>query len=369
MKLSLGLCSSLLLTLAACGSSASDPVETVFPSTPPPDPVVADPGPGFDGKTTPGSESKPADALNACATAAAAAIPKPVYLVFAYDQSGSMASSSKWSAASAAMKSFFESSSSAGINASLTFFPKYQAYPLFCDAERYAAPDVGVTALPSPLFAAAIAATAPQPGQGGTPTAAALTGTMGYAQALRATTAKDASVALVMVTDGIPEVCADKGNVLPASLIATAAASTVPTYVVGVGNSLANLNQIAAGGGTKQAFLVSVGDPAKTQTELAAAIKSIRVSALSCDYKIPTAPAGQSFDPKKVNVQYTSSSGAAQVLGYNQACTGGQGWRYDDVSQPTRILACDATCDAIKNDGSKVDIVFGCATTPAGAVK
>lgn len=81
-------------------------------------------------------------------------------------------------------------------------------------------------------------------------------------------------------------------DVGPASLIATAAASTVPTYVVGVGNSLANLNQIALGGGTKQAVVVSVGDPAKTQTELAAAIKTIRMSALSCDYKIPSAPAG-----------------------------------------------------------------------------
>jgi len=93
------------------------------------------------------------------------------------------------------------------------------------------------------------------------------------------------------------------------------------------------------------------------------------MSALSYDYKIRSAPAGQTFDEKKVNVQYTPTSGAAQVLGYNQACTGGQVWRYDDVSHHARVLACDATCESIKNDGSKVDIVFGCATTPSGAVK
>ena len=131
---------------------------------------------------------------------------------------------------------------------------------------------------------------------------------------------------------------------------------------MGVGDSLANLNQIALGGGTKQAFLVSVGDPLKTQSELSAAIGTIRVSALSCDYRIPKAPDGQTFDARKVNVQYTPRSGAAKVLDYNQACAAGTGWRYDDANRPTRVIACDATCDTIKNNGSKVDIVFGCAT-------
>lgn len=362
MKLVLGLgLSSLLLTVVACGSNSA-PDNTYFPDTPPAAPAPPDPGSGFEPGTAPTPPSKPADSLNACATSSAAAVPKPVYLVFAYDQSGSMASNSKWTAAGAAMKSFFESADSKGISASLTLFPKYEAFPLFCGAAEYAAPDVGVTVLPSPLFGKAIDATAPQPGKGGTPTVAALTGTMGYAQGLRATVAKDATVALVMVTDGIPEVCTDKGDVGPASLVATANASTIPTYVVGVGDSLANLNQIALGGGTKQAFIVSVGDPLKTQTELGAAIKTIKGSALSCDYKIPKAPDGQTFDAKKVNVQYTPLTGAAKVLDYNPTCAAGAGWRYDDVNNPTRVLACDATCDAIKNDGSKVDIVFGCAT-------
>lgn len=360
MKLALGICSSLLITLVACGSSSTEP-ENTFPGASPPADPGADPSSGFDGDKDP-APSKPADALNACATSSAAAVPKPVYLVFAYDQSGSMAGSGKWTAAGAAMKAFFESPASKGINASMTLFPKYTAYPAFCAATAYAAPDVAVTALPSTAFGKAIDATAPQPGQGGTPTAAALTGTIGYAQALRGSVAKDATVALVMVTDGIPEVCSDKGDVMPASLIATINASTVPTYVVGVGNSLANLNQIALGGGTKSAFLVSVGDPSKTQTELSAAIKTIKGAALSCDYKIPSAPAGQTFDAQKVNVQYTPTSGAAKVIDYDQACSTGKGWRYDDAKHPTRVLACAATCDTIKNDASKVDIVFGCAT-------
>lgn len=366
MKLALGICSSLLITLVACGSSSTEP-ENTFPGASPPADPGADPSSGFDGDKDP-APSKPADALNACATSSAAAVPKPVYLVFAYDQSGSMAGSGKWTAAGAAMKAFFESPASKGINASMTLFPKYTAYPAFCAATAYAAPDVAVTALPSTAFGKAIDATAPQPGQGGTPTAAALTGTIGYAQALRGSVAKDATVALVMVTDGIPEVCTDKGDVGPASAVALTNVSTVPTYIVGVGDSLANLNQIAAAGGTKQAFLVSVGDPLKTQTELRAAIQTIQTSALSCDYKIPNAPDGKTFDAKKVNVQYVGQSGGPKVIDYDQNCSTGLGWRYDDVQHPTRILACSATCDAIKNTGSKVDIVFGCATQD-GSVK
>jgi hypothetical protein len=185
---------------------------------------------------------------------------------------------------------------------------------------------------------------------------------MGYAQSLLATTAKDETVALVMVTDGIPEICSDKGDVGPASLVAAANASTIPTYVVGVGNNLANLDQIAAAGGTTKAFMVPVGNPAQTQAELTTAIDAIRTSTLSCDYAIPKAPAGQSFDAKRVNVQFAPPGLAASAISYDQACASGTGWRYDNAANPTRILACDGTCGTIKASGGKVDIVFGCAT-------
>jgi hypothetical protein len=172
-----------------------------------------------------------------------------------------------------------------------------------------------------------------------------------------------------MVTDGIPEVCSDKGDVGPASLVAAANASTIPTYVVGVGDQLSNLNTIAAAGGTKSAFVVSVGDPTKTQADLTEAINTIKTSALSCDYKIPSPPNGETFDPKKVNVQFTPASGAATALDYDQSCSAPNSWRYDDANNPTRIVACDSTCNSIKSSGGKVDIVFGCATHDAPPVK
>ena len=363
MKTALGFPASLLFCLAAaCGSSDATNDSGFKDPSPSSTPIVNDPGAGVlpTGGGTTGGGGAPAADLNACATSTAAAVAKPVVLVFAYDQSGSMAGSSKWTSAGAAMKSFFESSSSAGISASLTFFPKYDAG--FCDTTEYTVPDVSVTSLPSPMFGAAIDATAPRPGQGGTPTVAALTGAMGYAQTLRSTSASDSSFALVMVTDGIPEVCSDKGDVGPASLVAALNSGSVPTYVVGVGDSLANLNQIAFAGGTKQAFIVSTSNPQQTQADLSAAIKTIKTSALTCDYKIPSPPSGQTLDPTKVNVQYTPTGGAAAVIAYDPTCASGVGWHYDNETSPTRVIACDTTCDSIKGDAGKVDLVFGCTT-------
>jgi len=318
------------------------------------------PGSGF-GE---GNDPKAAPAGNgaACVVTSAAASPKPVYLVFAYDQSGSMSLDGKWTAAGAAMKSFFTSPSVAGIHASMTLFPKYDAYPAFCNESEYTAPDVAVTDLPTTTFGAALDATGPQYGKGGTPTVSALSGAMSYAQQLQKTIAKDATVAVVMVTDGVPEVCSDKGDVGPASAVAAANATSIPTYIVGVGDDLASLNQIAAAGGTKQALMVSVGDPTQTQKDLSAAIQAIKVAAVSCEYAIPSPPDGETLDPAKLNVQYTPTGGAAQELDYDATCASGSGWHYDDANHPTRVIACGSTCTSIKNLGGKVDMQFGCAT-------
>ncbi len=304
--------------------------------------------------------STPADSLQACATATAGATPKPVYLVFAYDQSGSMSGSNKWENAKAAMKGFFSGADSVGIHASMTLFPIFNNQ--FCSASQYANPQVPVTALPSSAFGSVLDQTGPDPNRRGTPTVAALTGALNYAKSIQGTTAKDGSIAVVMVTDGIPEQCSDDSDIDDSVDVAKVNAATIPTYVVGVGDQLTDLNKLAVGGGTKSAFIVSTSDPSKTQGDLTKAFNAIKLSALTCDYAIPAAPAGQTFDRNKVNVQYTPTGSAAQALNYNPSCSGGTGWKYDDANNPTRVLACDSTCNSIKASSGKVDLVFGCET-------
>jgi hypothetical protein len=302
--------------------------------------------------------------LTACATQTATAVARPVYLVFMFDKSGSMAReddgtpSPKWPSATAAAKAFFESQDSKGISASLTFFPDDKNYS--CSVSAYDTPYVDMTALPSSDFGAEMAAQVPN---GGTPTYQAMQGAISTAHDVAANQGKDGKVAIVLVTDGLPEANACNNESIPAvKSLAAGVAATVPTYVIGVGDALTNLNEIAAGSGTNSALIVSPANPAQIQSDFTKAINQIKASALTCDYKIPAAPSGETFDRSKVNVQHVPLGSTPATIGYNQACTGGTGWRYDDTNNPTRILLCDASCDGVKAKPGKVDILFGCAT-------
>jgi hypothetical protein len=357
--LGLALGASLLLTVAACGSS------------PPSSTYGAKQGPkGFGdtagdtgGENGLGDTADVPDDLQACATSSATAEAKHVYLVFVFDKSGSMImdSSPKWSSSKAATKAFFSSPESKGLSASLTFFPSDPDF--FCSVSDYAKPQVGMTALPNNVFGQVLDAQFPE---GGTPTLPALQGAISYAQNLSQTTAKDGKVAIVLVTDGLPDGCA--GNTISGvRTLAASVATTMPTYVIGVGNLLSNLDQIAEGGGTQKALIVADQNPTQIQADFQKAIQSIKQSALSCDYSIPTPPNGEQLETGKVNVVYKNGT-TNETLQYNQSCAGGTGWRYDDPNNPTRILMCDGSCGTVKTSGGAVDVLFGCKTQ-TGPVK
>ena len=365
-KLTFGLGSSLLVTLVACGGA---------------DPSISDfnKGTGHAGSGTADDDTTGSGTLGggkatapgagtdlaACATQSATAEARPVYLVFMFDKSGSMTSngSPKWGSAKAASKAFFESADSKGISASLTFFPDQADYS--CNVPDYDTPKVSMAALPSTSFGQQLDSQIPG---GGTPTYQALQGAISYAQDVASGQGKDGKVAIVLVTDGLPDSGCGNTAISSVKSLVSGVAATLPTYVIGVGSALSNLNEIAAGGGTKSALIVPVDNPTQIQADFTKAINQIKASALTCDYKIPAAPSGETFDRSKVNVQHTPTGGAAGTLTYNQACTGGTGWQYDDANNPTRILLCDGTCDGVKAKAGKVDILFGCATQ-TGPVK
>ncbi len=98
--------------------------------------------------------------------------------------------------------------------------------------------------------------------------------------------------------------------------------------------------------------------------ELAKAI--VTGAQLSCTWKIPAPPAGQTFDPNKVNVEY-HHGGAVDQIGYAKTladCSPTQGgWYYDDPLAPSAVLACPKTCATIQADSTaEVRLSFGCAT-------
>jgi hypothetical protein len=94
-------------------------------------------------------------------------------------------------------------------------------------------------------------------------------------------------------------------------------------------------------------------------------------SILPCTFEVPTPPEGEAFAPKQVNVEFDDGHGGGFPVGHVETEADCQlvsdGWYYDDPMDPTSIVLCDQTCDAIQGfEGSQVQVVLGCATIPAG---
>lgn len=326
-------------------------------------------------------------------------IPLDIYILF--DQSQSMTDAvtggTKWDVIKAALVSFVQAPAAEGISIGLGYFPFNVADPPLpcfvdedcgeyapcapapfggvctkadaCNPENYAN-DVPIDLLPGAATAIVDSLNAHAP-EGFTPTYPAIQGSLQYVQGWAQSHA-DHKTVLVLATDGDPTTC-DPGtnNVdsIATALIAPAAAASpqVLTFVIGVGSSLTSLNQIAASGGTQQAFIVDTAgnDPGG---EFLAAMEAIKNSVLlGCQYQIPAPPGGEPIDYSKVNVRYTPAAGAEKFLRNvpnAAACAASDdGWYYDNPTTPTQINLCDTACGTLKGGGSAtIEVLLGCAT-------
>jgi len=346
----LGVASSIIVGLVACGGSDDD---SLFRDKRPTDPAEGSSGNvGFGGVGDGGGVAP----LEACVSSVAQGQALPVHLVFMYDKSGSMREEDRWASCGNAMRSFFASPDTAGLHASLNFF----SYNDSCDVNLYATPKVAMRPLPDATsFQAAIAA---EGASGKTPTLPAIKGAIQYAKEVQATvSASGAKVAIVLVTDGEPNGCGSTPELAGAE--AATVAATIPTYVIGIGPALDNLDTIAQGGGTKKAIMVSTANPTQMTADLTAALGQVK-RAIGCEYTVPAAPAGETLDYNAVNVVFTPKGGAAAPLDYSSDCKTGAGWHYDDPQNPKRIIMCQQSCDTLLQGAAegKVEIQFGCAT-------
>lgn len=304
----------------------------------------------------------------ACEAASSQAELLPVYMLILLDRSGSMGDhppsnhenrATRWLPVTEALSGFLGDPSSAGISASLRYFPRISASgndATNCTAANYVAADVPLTPLPN----AAAFPFADNAEMFGTPTRPALEGVVGEAEQLTVSH-PEAKTVVVVVTDGAPSGCAGNDNAGNAGVVA---GKPFSTYVIGVGND-GNLEDfaeaVATAGGTEEIILDLEEGPAATQAQLTAAINEIRQQAISCEVPIPPPPPGKQFDRDKVNVAVSSSAGRTDLV-YDATCAG-PGWRYDEANPPTSIVLCPATCQAAKADpSSKIDVAFGCQT-------
>lgn len=106
------------------------------------------------------------------------------------------------------------------------------------------------------------------------------------------------------------------------------------------------------------------GDPfGQLLDELASAV--IVGAKLSCDYEIPAAPAGATFDRNLVNVVYTAAGTDTTFprVSALEHCAGRTAWAYDDDAAPRLVRLCPAACNLVQQDSAAmVNIGFGCAT-------
>lgn len=90
---------------------------------------------------------------------------------------------------------------------------------------------------------------------------------------------------------------------------------------------------------------------------------------LACQWQIPPAPMGETFDPDYVNVEFLDQNvGVPETIFHvdNQAACDPVlgGWYYDDNNSPKNIILCPVSCNKVSAapEGSKINILFGCKT-------
>ena len=314
----------------------------------------------------------------ACATSTIQANLTPVDLFVLFDRSSSMAYKSKWAAATAALTSFFQSSSSAGLRMALRFFPEDGCDNVTCDAAACGEPLVPLGMLlassaPADTQEQALVSASnskmPAPneimGGGGTPLAPALTGAEAWATTLHGQLPGD-RVAVILVSDGEVNGCDESADSM-GKTVATAHASGVDTFAVGLkGYFEAQMNALAAAGGTGQAIFIG---NTNVELDLLTALQTIQQKQVSCALPMPQPTAGNVVDPKLVNVDYTPGGSVTALLGQvpdAAGCAAAGGWYYNDPAAPTQITLCPTTCATVQADPTaKIDIILGCQTQPA----
>lgn len=285
-------------------------------------------------------------------------------MVILQDRSGSM-TTAKWTAAVDGIKAFADDADAAGIFAGLAYFPPTLGSE--CVPATYQNLPVDIDVLPGNAgpIKQSLLQTDPS---GGTPMQPALQGAVDAMKAyLLANPGKEGVV--VLVTDGDPSGCSSSvSNVSSTAAAALAGTPSIRTFVVGMdGATFGNLDTIATAGGTSTSFNVGSGS-----ADFLAALAAVRSQALACEYILPIPdPSEGTLDPDSVGVNFIPGLnedpiGIPRVDEEDDCGELSGGFYYDDNSNPTRIILCEASCETVQTgtENAKIDVILGCIEPP-----
>ncbi|MCL2824282.1 MAG: hypothetical protein FWD57_09845 [Polyangiaceae bacterium] len=241
------------------------------------------------------------------------------------------------------------------------------AFPdVSCNPADYGEPAVPIAELPGNKNAIVDALTKKNANGKATPSQPALEGALRYLKQW-AKDRPDHLVHMLFATDGEPNVCTYNSTEEMAEVTGKALKEYpyVPTFVLGLGEKLSSLDKIAAAGGTEKTY---IADGATVSKQLVDMFNEIRANG-ACQFIIPQPEKGQKLDYDRVNVFYTPlTSDDPVAVGYvddiDHCDSVKGGWYYNDPTktQPTKILLCPATCDAVQLSDKGVSVQLGCKT-------
>jgi hypothetical protein len=327
-------------------------------------------------------------------------VPLDIYIMF--DQSASMSCSAgatnRWDAVKGALSGFVQSPGAATLNVGLGYFGTAASPPgSSCLPSDYKVDvPIGPLSTTAPAIVNSLNAHGPLTD---TPTYPALQAAVSHAISWKAQHPGH-TVVVVLVTDGQPNACG-ANNV--SQIVATAQRGFddggIPTYVIGIigpvdaqgvstcnldpnAPTVADLDSVAAAGGTTKALVVDTANTAQDPAaQFLATMNQVRQTAqIPCEYAIPTPTNGEPQDFTRVNLDYTDPNGgkgellpaavAPNKVGWTDSkyCDQG-GWYYDKEpvqgSDPTKVILCPSTCTQLTMTfGFEVKVLLGCPTRP-----
>lgn len=300
---------------------------------------------------------------------------------------GGVGGTSLWTIAVDAISGLVNDPASANIDIGLEYFPPDGFGEAQCDGVDASMPAVALGRLPGHAANVTGSLNATMPNGNGTPIEAALRGGALFCQGFKAST-PDEDCVVLLVTDGEPADCNEDYGALAQIAGDAFTQQGTKTFAIGIGEaSFDLLDQVASAGGTDcdpagphaacdatsgalQTALTTIRDTVTTTTTTTEIREEIMETPLDCEWSVPAPNPGEAFKADLVNVRFTSDAGAAPVdfgrVDSEGACGSTTiGWRYDNPAAPARLIACPATCDAIKAaPHGKIDILLGCPYIP-----